>query len=599
MADGISFLKHLLAREHLPAITVEKYENPDLNIVVGNMLKTELISETYLVAYLNEWGGLPVEISEKGLTEVTLTQDIILSHADLERYFITPTSTQATRGATIQEGGIINFVMPFRYWDLIREDYIRNALKPVYQTSAWKINIEYALEEICSSLYYKYAIKFVDSQLQMVDSLNLKQKIQKVFRDSVRSDTMDIVFHLKDGKMTILRKNMNKFRVYDGVTFTPTEISNFKNMMIGTIGGVVAVKIHSEPNLDFKIENLNEDGMYEGRVNFMETKMGFQFHIRIIKLTYNTMMFDDYYLVPHVRQDVEDMLNSTMGLILVTGPRGSGKQVFLYSCVNEFVKRNPHSFIETLEDPVEARLDGNIAQIEIDKANNRDFAYYLRGIKRHSTSLYLIGELRDYETVEAALTEGSSAALVMSTTHCPDCAGVFKKMSMELKGDDSMLTKLMNEFKVVTNLTMARKACPDCITQMDWNQLSPSEVTYLRDWGYTGKVYKQHPGGHGCDKCKKANYAKINKMESDGNLYEPLVIVESLKFDSETLELLNSFNSVLEQEKAIRNKMIRSGKYKTQIALTLMNIGLITLEEVMRHFGSNTYCDLKGRREVQ
>ena len=590
--NGISFLKFLQEKEYLPKITVERYENPDLHVVLGNMLKTELLSETYLVAYLNEWGELPIEIVERGATEITLTTDIVFQHEDLEKYFITPISAQSMRGGGMQEGGIITFIMPFKSWDLIRPDYIRNCLKPVYQTSAWKINIEYALEDICSSLYYKYAIKFVDSSLQMIDSLNLRQKIQKVFRDAVRSDTMDIVFLLRKGKMEILRKYMNEFHPYTGVTFSAEELSNFKNMMIGVIGGVHGVKINSEPSLDFKINNLNEDGLYEGRVNFMETKDGFQFHIRIIKLAYNKMKYNDYYLVPPVRADVEDMLTYTSGLCLVTGPRGSGKQVFLYTAINEFLDRRPNSYIETLEDPVEARLEGNIGQVEIDIANGRDFIYYLRGIKRHSTSMYVIGELRDRETVEAALTEGASAALVLTTTHCPDCAGVIKKMSMELKGDDSMLIKLLNEFKVVVNLTMAMKACPECSTLVSRENLTLSEVKFLDSWNYQGRIYKQHPGGEGCESCKKFNYGKINKLESNGNLYAPLIIAESLKFDSSIMEIVGTYNNTLEQENAIRNKMIREGRYKAQIALALMNSRLITLEECMRHFQTNVYCDI-------
>jgi type II secretory ATPase GspE/PulE/Tfp pilus assembly ATPase PilB-like protein len=553
------------------------------------MYKTDLLSEELLVSYLNQWNKLGCDLEEFERKEIAMTADILekARFREIEKYAITPYEVNFIEGGSMTAGGVIKVLVPFKYCSVVNSEFLRKSFKTIYQTSSWKIEMHFGILDVCLSMLYKYILKFVDSSIEAVSHLNLKQKIQKVFRDAVKSGTMDVVFYIDDSKVTILRKYMNEFHTYNSVQFTGDEVMNFKNMLIGVIGGVEAVRVDAEPSLDFKIENLNEDGKYEGRANFMRTKTGYQFHIRIIKLEFNVMTLNDYPLMPPIKQEVLESLEQTTGLILVTGPRGSGKQVFLYSCINEFIKKRPKVFIETLEDPVEARLDGNIAQIEIDKSNGYDFVYYLRGIKRHSTNLYMIGELRDRETVEAALTEASSAALIMTTTHCSDCAGVLKKMSMELKDDDSTLVKLINEFKVVTNLTMTKKACPKCRREVSFDELTRAEKKFVESWNYGGKIYKQTD--EGCDFCRALNYRKINKYSSDGNLYEPLIVVESLSFDIDVMEIVNQYDSVTLKEKALREYMIKNGRYKAQIALSLVNSGSLNLEECMRHFSTNVY----------
>lgn len=591
---GYEFLDFLVENSYLPEVAKANYENPNIDTVIDNMYKTNLISEELLISYLNKWNKLPCELGSFENKEVVLNSDVVEKNKfkEFENYIITPYETQFLDGGSLSAGGIIKFVVPFKYYGTVTTDYIRKSLKVNFQISVWKIQIDYGILEVCCSMFYKYASKYVDANIESMSHLTPRQKVLKVFRDAVKSGTMDIVFNVTNGKLTILRKYMSEYHLCDDIKFSDAEISNLKNLLISNLGAVPAVEVNSHPNLDFKISNLNEDGKYEGRVNYMSTKTGYQFHIRIIKLEYNKMDFEDYYLAEPVKQDVLNALDETMGLILVTGPRGSGKQVFLYSCINEFVKKRPYSFIETLEDPVEARLEGNVAQVEVDIPNGYDFVYYLRGIKRHSTNLYMIGELRDRATVEAALTEAASAALIITTTHCPDCAGVLKKMSVELKEDDAMLVKLINEFKVVTNLTMAMKACPKCQREVSYEQLSISEKKFVDSWGYKGKIFKQSDTG--CDFCKSANYKKVGKLQSNGNMYEPLIVVESLAFDNEVMDLINQYESITAKEKALRAYMIKNGRYKTQIALGLVNRGLLNLEECMKHFSPNVYTKMKN-----
>ena len=567
-------------------------EELDIVLLVDEMYKTQLFSERQLVSYLNESKLLDRELSEVEGQSVSLAVDVTDNHSNLTKYWITPIhmNTNGT-GASLTKGGVLTFLVPYQYYNLVTKDYIRRTLKPVYQTGAWEIEMLYGITSPINLKYYEYSRKFLGDTIQESYSLNLRQKITTIFRDAIRNDIMDVVFLNRNHQVTILRKFINDFYPYTKIKITTEETDALANMLVSTFGKVEAYKVNSEPKVEFKIEHLAGYEDYEGRAVFSDTKDGYQIHVRIIKLKFNRMFFKDYLLAPHVKQHLTSMLTTPKGLSLVTGVRGSGKQVFLYTMINEYKKIKPNHFIETLEDPVEARLDGNIAQTEINEDKGFGFDYYLKVIKRHSANLYLIGELRDRSTSEAALTEASSGSLVWSTTHNEDCAGLFKKLSMELM-DDGLLQKMVNVLQVVVNLTMSREICPKCRTLTPINKLTNAERKFLASWNYEGNVYKAREGG--CDYCKGYNYEKISRLESDGNLSKPLIIVESLQFDRDTTDLCNEYPDINEKERVIRNQIIKEGQYKTQIALGLMNGGKLSLDEIMKLFIPNIYNNEKG-----
>mgnify|MGYP000972684343 CR=1 FL=1 len=586
--QGIQFLEFLKDKQYINEMEFKNYQERDLLVLIDNFYKTSRFSEERLVKYLNEWKELPVQLSEVKGYEVTFNEDIVEDHEYIKKYCITPISCVALNPKNPSVGGIIRIVVPLKYANILIASDIRPCLNTVYQTTSWKIELLYAIDACALEVYFKYVKKFLDSNTTSYTDYNLRQKFYKVFRDAVNAGAMDIVFLRRGNKIKVLRKFMNEFPEYNDITFdSPDDMLYFRNMLISNIAGVTANKQDSEPNIGFKIPDLLNDGKYEGRVDYMETKDGWQFHVRIIKLENNNMRFKDYNLHPIVKQEVLEALNSTSGLIVITGPRGSGKQVFTYTCINEYRDRFPRAYIETLEDPVEARIEGNVSQIEVEPEAGYNFAYYLRGWKRHSTNLYFVGELRDRETVEASVTEASSASLVITTTHCGDCAEVIKKLSMELKGDDNLLYKLINTFKVVVNLTMAKKACPRCAKKVNFENLTPHQQEFLKSWKYGGNIYVAPDGG--CEYCRGFNHDKLGKFESDGSIYEPMIVVESLAFNSKILELLSTVNTVDEKERLLRKYMINNHRYKTQMALHLLNQGKLTLQEVMRLFSKNIY----------
>ncbi len=244
------------------------------------------------------------------------------------------------------------------------------------------------------------------------------------------------------------------------------------------------------------------------------------------------------------------------GMVLVTGPTGSGKTNTLYSAISQLNK--PDTNIITAEDPVEFQLHG-INQVQMKEQIGLNFAAALRSFLRQDPNIILVGEIRDFETAEIAIKAALTGHLVLSTLHTNDAP--------------STISRLMNmgiePFLVATSVHMivaqrlARKICQDCRTVEDISPQLLIDAGYTPEEAKTTKVYK----GAGCSTCGNKGY------KGRVGLYEVLEITDELR------ELILVGASALElRKKAIEQGMIsqrRSGLIKCAAGMT-------TLEEVFR-----------------
>jgi type IV pilus assembly protein PilB len=244
------------------------------------------------------------------------------------------------------------------------------------------------------------------------------------------------------------------------------------------------------------------------------------------------------------------------GMVLVTGPTGSGKTNTLYSSIAQLNK--PDTNIVTAEDPVEFQLPG-INQVQMKEAIGLNFAAALRSFLRQDPNIILVGEIRDFETAEIAIKAALTGHLVLSTLHTNDApATISRLMNM---GIEPFL--VATSVHLICAQRLARRVCADCKVV---DEVGPQ---VLIDAGYTPeeakkvKVYK----GAGCSTCGNKGY------KGRVGLYEILEITDELR------ELILVGASALElKRKAIDQGMIslrRSGLIKA------MN-GQTTLEEVIR-----------------
>ena len=244
------------------------------------------------------------------------------------------------------------------------------------------------------------------------------------------------------------------------------------------------------------------------------------------------------------------------GMVLVTGPTGSGKTNTLYSSISQLNK--PDTNIITAEDPVEFQLPG-INQVQMKEQIGLNFAAALRSFLRQDPNIILVGEIRDFETAEIAIKAALTGHLVLSTLHTNDAP--------------STISRLMNmgiePFLVATSVhlicaqRLARRICPDCQTQEDMSPQLLIDAGYTPEEARTVKVYK----GAGCSTCGNKGY------KGRVGLYEVLEITDEIR------ELILVGASALElRKKAIEQGMIslrRSGLIKVAAGMT-------TLEEVFR-----------------
>jgi len=244
------------------------------------------------------------------------------------------------------------------------------------------------------------------------------------------------------------------------------------------------------------------------------------------------------------------------GMVLVTGPTGSGKTNTLYSSIAQLNK--PDTNIVTAEDPVEFQLPG-INQVQMKEQIGLNFAAALRSFLRQDPNIILVGEIRDFETAEIAIKAALTGHLVLSTLHTNDApATISRLMNM---GIEPFL--VATSVHLICAQRLVRRICSDCKTEEDTSPQMLIDAGYTPEEAKTTKTYK----GQGCPTCGNRGY------KGRAGLYEVLEITDELR------ELILVGASALElKRKAIEQGMIslrRSGLIKAALGMT-------TLEEVIR-----------------
>ncbi len=206
------------------------------------------------------------------------------------------------------------------------------------------------------------------------------------------------------------------------------------------------------------------------------------------------------------------------GIILVTGPTGSGKTTTLYSCLSEI--NSPDKNILTIEDPVEYQLDG-ISQMQVQPKIQLTFAAGLRSYLRHDPDVIMVGEIRDVETAEMAIQASLTGHLVFSTLHTNDAAGAFTRLT------DMGVEPFLVSSTIIASVAqrLVRKLCPICkVAYRPFeDELKEIGLTLERlDHECNGLIYKPSTGGD-CENCLGLGYR--GRM----GIYEVLTIEDEVR----------------------------------------------------------------------
>jgi len=258
-------------------------------------------------------------------------------------------------------------------------------------------------------------------------------------------------------------------------------------------------------------------------------------------------------LEPFVLRKIESLLSLPNGIILITGPTGSGKSTSLYSFLTEV--NHPERRIVTVEDPVENKLPG-VMQIAVKSEIGLTFANALRSILRADPHIVMVGEIRDLETAEIAIRASLTGHLVFSTLHTNDAMGGISRL-VDMGVEPFLVSAAVRAFLAQR---LVRRLCPHCKTPRNLSDLDK------RDLGIPLDILGQAYAAHGCDRCRGTGFS--GRMA----IYEVVLLTGAMQ------ELVaHGAQPTKLREQAFRDGYVPMRTYGWHKAMQ----GLTTIEEVI------------------
>ena len=304
----------------------------------------------------------------------------------------------------------------------------------------------------------------------------------------------------------------------------------------------------------------HEGQEYDLRVSSLPSVGGEKIVLRILDKNASRWSLDEVVTSPDDNRKFRELAANPYGMLLLTGPTGSGKTTTLYSVLQ--LVNTPERNIVTVEDPVEYRLPG-ITQVQIKPVAGVTFASILRSVLRQDPNIILIGEIRDLETAEIAVSAALTGHLVLSTLHTNDAAGAVSRLVSIGIAPFLVASSLLG----VVAQRLVRTLCPKC------KELCTAEEEEQRLIGGPTATTEQLYRGKGCPNCYGSGY------QGRKSIYEILCVSPTIK------RLIVDGRS----DAVVKEQAIGEGMRTLQVsALNEVRDGVTTIDEIMR------VVDLKG-----
>lgn len=378
------------------------------------------------------------------------------------------------------------------------------------------------------------------------DDAPIIRLLNAILAESLKEKASDIHIELYESAAAV------RFRL-DGVLRTVLNPSVH-------IAPLLVSRIKVMSKLDIAEKRLPQDGRMtvklggrsiDLRVSTMPTSYGERVVLRLLDKNAGQLSVDDLGMPGKTRQRMAELIARPHGIILVTGPTGSGKTTTLYAALQQMDRQQRN--IMTVEDPVEYDLPG-ISQTQINLRAGMTFARGLRAILRQDPDVILIGEIRDKETAEIATQASLTGHLVLSTLHTNTAAGAVTRL--QDLGVDSFL--LSSTLRGVLAQRLVRRLCPHCK-----QEVTPDRLTCDRlGIDPSHKIFAPS----GCDRCNHTGF------EGRQGLFELVMI------DDQMQRLIHDEAGELELNECIRRQV----PSMVQAGFDLVREGVTTLEEVLR-----------------
>jgi type IV pilus assembly protein PilB len=340
---------------------------------------------------------------------------------------------------------------------------------------------------------------------------------------------------------------------------------------------------------DGKIRRVFQGRTVDFRMNTLPSRYGEKVCLRILDNSATQLGLDFLISDQETLEKVRDIANRPFGLILVTGPTGSGKSTTLYSVLAE--RNDPGVNISTAEDPIEYALPG-ITQVQVIREKGMNFASILRAFMRQDPDIILVGETRDSETAKTAIEAALTGHLVLTTLHTNDAAGAIARLD-EMGVEPFMIS---GSLLGVLAQRLMRKVCTECreaynptreeLARFGLSASNEESVTFYRAKSLKGEeLQTATANGTVCMKCGGTGY------KGRVGVYEFMVMSERLE------KLINQGATTdMIKEAAVEEGMTTILAY----SLNLVREGYTTLEEVERvtFTDSGLESELKAKRKT-
>ena len=370
-----------------------------------------------------------------------------------------------------------------------------------------------------------------------------------------------------------------RFRV-DGVL---REFQRIPRMLQNTVAS--RIKILSD--MDIAERRNPQDGRFmvkigerriDMRVSTLPTQYGEKVVMRLLEGNASLLDFESLGIPPEIASELNNVLRLPQGMLLVTGPTGSGKSTTLYSCLN--LIRRPAVNVVTVEDPVEYVLPG-LNQVQVNVKAGLTFASSLRSVLRQDPDVVMVGEIRDTETAEIALKAAQTGHLVLSTLHTNDSiSAVTRLLDLDIPG--------FQIASAVTSIVAQRLIRRLCICR---HSSAPTQE-YIDAVMAAGLMEAPQVmnSAVGCEECDFTGYSGRT------GIYELLSFSDAVRQAARSGNLSDQIRSLARQEGL---------KFMQEYALDLVRDGITTLEEVQRVVpigelvaGATQFCPRCGSKRV-
>ncbi|WP_226583408.1 GspE/PulE family protein [Halobacillus litoralis] len=398
------------------------------------------------------------------------------------------------------------------------------------------------------SRHYNLNDKAIDDDKDSEEAPAIKL-VNQLLQAGVQLKSSDIHIDPQESKVLI------RYRI-DGVLRTERTLpKSYQNSLIARVKIMADLNI-TETRLpqDGRIKTHIDRAPVDLRISILPTVYGEKIVIRILDLSNALSTIEDLGFNRINAQKYKTLIEQPSGLILITGPTGSGKSSTLYASLNRLNTDDVN--IITVEDPVEYQIEG-LNQVQVNTQVGLTFSKGLRSILRQDPNIVMVGEIRDSETAEIAIRASLTGHLVLSTLHTNSAIATIPRL-FDMDVEPYLVVSSLSG---VVAQRLVRKICRDC---RESRSLTPMEKKHFEKRGIGAEtIYK----GTGCNSCQNTGYRGR------------MAIQEVLVVDDEIREMMMNHGSMDQ----VRRYALKQGMlFLVDDGLLKVKQGLTTLEEVLR-----------------